>query len=477
MNGRAMSLLAVELNDAGLRLARLREDGHGELVGAASPGFALLHGGRVLVGDAAASRYRTAPLHAQNRYWHALGTEPLPWTAQGVATAADLAHAHLTAVLAPAAEPAMADLLLAVPPGYTREQLGLLVGIANECGVTVRGLVDAGLAACMTVAPAPCMLHLDLQLHQAVATLLEVSRADGMLRRIRYELLPGAGVLAFRQSMATAIATAFVRETRFDPLHQAATEQTLHDLLPGWLQALVEAEATDAEIQLGAATHRIAVPRALLATAVEALAADIMRLVQSARPPGTPLHLCFTPRVAEVPGLVARLGGLRDCLPVELPDGAAALGAVRAAAGIVRPVGSIALVHRLPLEAAVPSEAVAALPPLATTVPGDAVPTHVLFRGRAWPITSLPLVLGWSTGAAARALTLPAGIAGVSRAHCTLELRDGRTFVTDHSTYGTFVNDERIGGQLELRAGDVLRLGAPGIALDLIRVLPDHGTP
>ena len=95
-----MSLLAVELNDAGLRLARLRADGSAELVGAASPGFALLHGGRVLVGDAAASRYRTAPLHAQNRYWHALGTEPLPWTAQGVTTTADLAHTHLTAARA-----------------------------------------------------------------------------------------------------------------------------------------------------------------------------------------------------------------------------------------------------------------------------------------------------------------------------------------------------------------------------------------
>ncbi|MDQ1343100.1 MAG: hypothetical protein QG571_1720, partial [Pseudomonadota bacterium] len=45
----------------------------------------------------------------------------------------------------------------------------------------------------------------------------------------------------------------------------------------------------------------------------------------------------------------------------------------------------------------------------------------------------------------------------------------------DHSTYGTFVNDERIGGRLALQVGDVLRLGAPGVALELIRVLQDHG--
>jgi pSer/pThr/pTyr-binding forkhead associated (FHA) protein len=45
----------------------------------------------------------------------------------------------------------------------------------------------------------------------------------------------------------------------------------------------------------------------------------------------------------------------------------------------------------------------------------------------------------------------------------------------DHSTYGTFVNDERVGGRLALRVGDVLRLGAPGVTLELIRVLPEHG--
>lgn len=45
----------------------------------------------------------------------------------------------------------------------------------------------------------------------------------------------------------------------------------------------------------------------------------------------------------------------------------------------------------------------------------------------------------------------------------------------DHSTYGTFVNDERVGGRVVLQAGDVLRLGAPGVSLQLIRVLADHG--
>lgn len=465
-------MLAVEINDTGLLLARTGADGVPVVAGEESPGFALLHEGRVHVGAEAARRHRVAPLHAQNRFWQALGLDPLPWSTRGFATTADLAHAHLAAVLEPGVRAGDRELLLAVPSGYTREQLGLLVGIASECGVVVRGLVDAGLAAASTVAPSPCMLHLDLQLHQAAATLLETSRADGMLRRTRYELLPGAGQLAFRQAVAATIATTFVRETRFDPLHQAATEQRLHDLLPAWLQALASADETAAEIEFGATAYHIDLSRAQVVDAVEALTAEVLRLVQSTRPPGALMHLCFSPRIAAIPGLVARLTSLRDCVMVELAPGAAATGALQSAAAIVRSADAITLVHRLPVAGAAVADDPARQP---AAVPAEAIPTHVLFNGRAWPISATPLTLGWSVGAGVRALTLPAGIAGVSRSHCTLECRDGQSVVSDHSTYGTFVNDERVGGHVALKVGDVLRLGAPGVALELIRVLPDHG--
>lgn len=473
-----MARIAVELNDTGLQVATDRAGDEPVLVGTPSPGFAILHQGRVLVGEEAARRHRLAPLHAQNRFWHALGLDALPWSAQGIGTVADLAHAHLAATLAPAlGDGHAAELLLAVPAGYSREQLGLLVGIANECGAVVRGLVDAGLAAVSTVPPSPCMLHLDLQLHQASATLVELARADGLLRRSRYELLPGVGQQAFSQALASTIASTFVRDTRFDPLHQAATEQQLHDALPRWLRALDGNDEADAELEFAGTTHRIRLMRAEVTAAVEPLVAEMLRLVQLARPAGALLHLCFTPRIAAIPGLVARLSGLRDCVMVELADGAAATGALLAANAVMRPADAIALVHRLPLPTATATivGAPAEAPPV--EVPVDAVPTHVLFNGRAWPITAVPLTLGWSVGAVPRALTLPAGIAGVSRSHCTLEQARGQAVVLDHSTYGTFVNDERVGGRVVLQAGDVLRLGAPGVSLQLIRVLADHGTP
>jgi hypothetical protein len=463
------SLVAVELNDAGVTVARAGVDGGATLLGAESPGFALLHDGRVLVGTDALQRHRLSPLHAQNRFWYALGTEPLPWSARGVSTPADLAHAHLSAVLAPAVAAGVHEAVLAVPPGLTREQLGLLVGIANESGVTVRGLVDLGLAACATVAPAPHMLHLDLQLHQAAATLVDLARAEAGLRRTRYELLPGVGLLALRQTLAESIATTFVRETRFDPLHEAATEQRLHDRLPEWLQQLREHDEVEADIEIGALHHGVAISRAQLASAVESLSAEVLRLVQSSRPAGLALHLCVTPRVAAVPGLLDRLTALRDCVVVALEPGAAAIGALQFANAVVRPADAIALVHRLPVQA--PTETIAPGEGALQSVVPDAVPTHVLFRGRAWPLSGVPLTLGWSVGGGPRALALPAGIAGVSREHCTLRMLDGQAVVEDRSTYGTFVNDERVGGRAALRVGDVLRLGAPGVTLELIRVL------
>ena len=83
-----MSLLAVELNDAGLLLVRTGDDGAPVLVGEESPGLAVLHEGRVHVGGDAVRRYRIAPLHAQNRFWQALSLDALPWSARGIATAA-----------------------------------------------------------------------------------------------------------------------------------------------------------------------------------------------------------------------------------------------------------------------------------------------------------------------------------------------------------------------------------------------------
>ena len=54
---------------------------------------------------------------------------------------------------------------------------------------------------------------------------------------------------------------------------------------------------------------------------------------------------------------------------------------------------------------------------------------------------------------------------------------DGSVLLEDHSTYGSFINDERVNGRAVLTVGDRLRLGSPGATLELIQLVNDDGTP
>lgn len=467
-----MRLVAVELNDAGLVVARPGPPaGPTQLL--ESPGYALLHEGRVLVGEEAARRSRIAPLYAQDRFWQELGLGPLPWSSGPVQTQADLACAQLSSLMEPLRESVDA-MLIAVPPGYAREQLGLLLAIADETGVPARGLVDLGLAASAFDPVVPHQLHLDLHLHQAVVTVLEHARVDSALRRTRYEILPGTGLQGIQQALMEFAATRFVRVTRFDPLHEAATEQRLFDLLPTWVAQAAQAGEVDAELDFGSVHHRVNLTSRQLADAVEHQVTRVLGLVQASRPAGLPVRLHVSARAGAVPGLLQRLATLRDCEIVCLERGAAALGALAHSDAILRPSGDVTLVHRLPIARGAAPGAIEAPP---EAIAPEATPTHVLFRGRAWPIRERPLVLGWAVADGARALALPEGVPGLSRSHCTLARAAGAAIVEDHSTYGTFVNDERVAGRLALRVGDVLRLGTPGVSLELIRVLDEDGAP
>jgi pSer/pThr/pTyr-binding forkhead associated (FHA) protein len=97
----------------------------------------------------------------------------------------------------------------------------------------------------------------------------------------------------------------------------------------------------------------------------------------------------------------------------------------------------------------------------------QAMATHVVYRGRAVPITAVGLVIGRDPDGA-QTLRLPEGVAGLSRRHCTLRHDGARTQLIDHSTHGSFIDGVRVRGRALLTAGTTLRVGTPGIELSLI---------
>jgi FOG: FHA domain len=464
-------LLALELIDSGLLLARKRGE-EGEVLTEA-PGLAVLDDDRTRTGNEAAERVRLKPLLAHANFWRALSTEQLTRPSRLARTTADIAFAQAEAILGPYKAEGE-SVLLAVPAGYSREQLALLLGVINETGVRVAGLVDAALAAC-SLEPAPArLLHLDLELHQAILTVLEYSGGERAgLKRSRYEIALRNGVLDIQQTLMQFIAETFIRKTRFDPLHDATTEQRLVDRLPTWLGELREQQQITISMQFGDRPLEIEIERAQLIAAVERHYVELLRLVQGARVAGMQIELRLSQRVAAFPGLLERFGTLRDCEIRQLPRGAAAMGTLQYEGTISRP-DSLALVYHLPVARAAGGEASAAQP---DATPAQLRPTHLLFQGRAWNISEQPLVIGWSVDGGPRALTLPSASPGLSRSHCTVVRRNGSVMIEDHSTYGSYVNEERVAGRTALTVGDRLRLGSPGVTLELIQLVNDDGAP
>jgi len=95
-------------------------------------------------------------------------------------------------------------------------------------------------------------------------------------------------------------------------------------------------------------------------------------------------------------------------------------------------------------------------------------PTHVFLGPVARAITEEPLVVGTAPPSSGRSLRLEGETAGISRAHCRLFVSAGAALVEDLSTWGTYVNGERVSGRAVLSVGDHIRVGSPGIELLLV---------
>jgi hypothetical protein len=276
----------LDVNDLELRLWR------GDTLVAHEPGFATWTGQRLELGVAGRASAWRYPRQTHHRYWQTLDTSPIQTLGKRVRHAGDLVYLQLEALRRRAGNPRAVTVLH--PGHWQRAQLGLLLGIADAAGLGVSGLVEHGVAVGATLPPGTWTL-VTACLEQTIISVLEVDDTQAVRTQLR--VLSDGGFLALEASLVAHVVEVFLRERRFDPLHDGATEQRLHDQLPGWLDLLSTREEIDVVLSHGGQHHAVVLRR----DAVAAALLDARSRLRAACGSGPVL---VDDRLAQLPGLL-----------------------------------------------------------------------------------------------------------------------------------------------------------------------------
>lgn len=454
------SLLALELNDALLAVADASGVLHTE------PGYAVVDEGGAHFGSDALSSLRRQAHLASSRHWRDFSSQPLPRPLGGFRSNADLVAAQLRRLWARHGT-GRSGVLYALPPGWTTGQRSELLSLSAALGMPVLAFADAAVAASRHEHPGREFLHLDAGLHTLTLSRIRQSgkAALGESTGDR-DSFPTLGIEPLLRLSMETLARRFVECSRFDPLHDSATEQALFDQLPGWLARL----ARDAEVRVElaarsgtfAAVIQSADFRARVARACEPLLQKLRARIAERGPHVLQVHH----RLADLPGVLEALLRLPDAAVHVLAPGAAAAGLASRAAGLLQPGGGPAEITELPWDEG-PVDAPAVVTGTAPLAAGN-VPTHLLAGHRAYRLGDGPFRIGSELATGEVGVALDPGLRGLSRQHCTLRRENGALFVFDHSRFGTWLNGHRIEGAALVQAGDVLTLGSPPVELRLL---------
>ena len=459
-----MARFALYPNDAGVTL--LDE----QRIVYRQPGYAHLEGLELTLGNAAFRKARIDPRGIQHRYWSELSVEPLSDRRFEHLSAADLVSRQLEELWSETGG-AGHDLVIAVPGAFSKERLGLLLGIAADLGIPVAGMVDAAVAATRREYQHAVPVHVELGLHNASLTRIGQS---GAASAERTDILEDCGLYAMYDIWLRVVAEAFVQQSRFDPLHAADTEQMILDQLARWVADASHQSSVVLELSYGGLDHRAEIEALALISAAAPIYQTISSRLRALFRAGETPALQVTDRVARLPGLADQLKARVGGEVFALDAGATARGALARLHDARAGDGAVSLRRQLPWDQA--PFAVEADESEAASV---GVPTHLLFHHTAYPIGEGSLVLGSQPEASgsngSRAVVLDAEMPGLSRRHCSLKLAGGKCVIEDHSRYGTFLNGHRISGSTVLQVGDNLRVGSPGFEFLLITTDESHG--
>ncbi|HAJ75238.1 MAG TPA: hypothetical protein DCM64_02165 [Gammaproteobacteria bacterium] len=452
-----MSLKVIELNDCGIAVG----DESGIIT--QSPGFALAVGNSLEIGENAEQQARLQPTNSYNKYWHELSLEPLAH-GNNIRHFADIAYAQLLHL----AEIGQvdADVIFAVPGNFTRQQLAILLGLAKQSPFTAVGVVDSALAAAIAAVQSDAIIYADIQLHQVVLTKLKC--VAGQLHTDSVIQVPGVGSQNFMDLMMQLSTGLFIQQCRFNPQHDANSEQQLYNELPRWLQQSdADRSSLILELKTESAVHTAKMPRESLISNLNGQYNKINQQIESLATEHD-VQLLLSSRLSALPGLTAALKQHRDLLVLDPHSVNTACLDYRDL--ITGGDEAIRLIDKLPMQAAIDGGAAStAETPASDTNIGDQ-PTHVLYLNRALAVGAIEIKNNVKlNGSASSAKTIVMALDNLPEDLGCIEKRGLGVFL-DCGNNEALLNDNKVSGQHELKLGDRIQFAANGEEICLIQV-------
>jgi hypothetical protein len=350
---------------------------------------------------------------------------------------------------------------LAPPPDIA--VLGEQLAQLRAAGFAVQGFVDRAALLAAWLELSTQLVVLDLSRQQISISVASAEGESAALRR--HVALPG-GERALHAAWLELARATLVQQTRFDPLHDQRGESQLRAELPRLAATAQHSGQANLTIDTGSGELTLTLTRDQLAEAAAPVLRPLSVALQSLSAANAGSALLVPESMLGIPGLDAALTSARFTRMYRFADDLAASAA--ALLPITAPASGGAVPYRTQLQRLAQTAPADALVPLQLAGRGpEVMATHVVYRGRALPITAAGVVIGRDPGDN-HGLRLPEGLAGLSRRHCTLRREGGRSQVIDHSSHGSFLDGARVRGRALLPAGSTLKLGEPGIELALV---------
>ena len=273
------------------------------------------------------------------------------------------------------------------------------------------------------------------------------------MARKNVETILETGLSTLFDRWANIIASQFIQTTRFDPMHNADTEQQLFNLLPGWIRNLQDSNTHSFSIKAADTEHSVAISQESLLKACTPLYPKIVQAIRSEIGTNESASLLLSHRLQGFPGLKESLQLVANLEIIDLPKEKANDSAATHNATITGNGDTVSHVVQLG-----PGE-VAAPPKRETSATGA---THILWRHQATAIgKALRIDADLSTGP--RSSNNPA---------FTLYTRDNQIMIECSATDTVTINGAAADPSRPLKPGDKIELA--GDQLTLISVPQDR---